>query len=58
LLVMAKGIPSCVSIVPISVPEASDSTTIVLLKLGAIRTRVVHMALFNYVKAFSSLVFK
>jgi hypothetical protein len=44
-----------VRIVPIPVPEASDSTTKVFLNSGVARIGVVHVALFILVKAFSTI---
>ena len=57
-LVKAKGQPSCASTTPIPVPEASDSTTKVLLKSGDAGIGVVHMAHFNYVIAWSTTCFQ
>ena len=53
-LVKAKGISSYVSIVPILVLEAFDSTTKVFLKSDAGRTGVVHMDLFNSMNSCSA----
>jgi hypothetical protein len=49
-----RGIPSYVRTTPIIVLEAFSSTTKVLLKLGAAKMGVVHMAFFNVVKAYSA----
>jgi hypothetical protein len=51
----SKGRPYWVSTTPILVPEASDSTPKVLMDLGDARIGVVHMALFNSVKAFPTI---
>jgi hypothetical protein len=44
---ITRGLPSCARTVPIPVPEASNSTTKVLLKLGEVKSGVVHMPALN-----------
>jgi hypothetical protein len=50
LLSKARGLPSCIKIVPMPCPEASHSTIKVFVNLGVARTRVVHIASLRFSK--------
>lgn len=57
-LVKSKGHPSCINLAITSLPEASNSKTKVLVRLGATKTGVVHMASFKAINACFTALFQ